>query len=33
MVRSDVAGRKVSRATAWLRDAETLLSTPFAELF
>lgn len=32
MVRADVAGRKVTRATAWLKDADTLLSVPLEEL-
>lgn len=32
MVRRDVTGRKVSRATRWLDDAEEILSVPFAKL-
>ena len=32
MVRRDVAGRKISRASSWLNDTEGILSVPFAKL-
>ncbi len=32
MVRPDVAARKIARASAWLDDAEAILSRPVEEL-
>lgn len=31
MVRPDIAGRKIARSSAWLDDAETILSRPVEE--